>query len=38
MPVEFYIYPAWDTSQHRQAWEQCIDMIGVYSDLFGEYP
>ncbi len=38
MPVEFYIYPAWDNASNRAKWEKCVDMIGVYASLFGEYP
>jgi hypothetical protein len=38
MPVEFYIYPAWDTDLHRRAWEEAVDMLEVYRSLYGEYP
>ncbi len=38
MPVEFYIYPTWDNTSNRQAWEEVVDMIEVYAVLFGEYP
>ncbi|MHC4697308.1 MAG: M1 family metallopeptidase, partial [Planctomycetota bacterium] len=38
MPVEFYIYPAWDTTQNRQGWEKVVGMIEVFADIFGEYP
>ncbi len=38
MPVEFYIYPAWDNGSNRAAWDKVIDMLEVYRPLFGEYP
>src|SRR5262249_15754047 len=38
MPVEFSIYPASDTAANRAAWEKVVDMLGVFSQLFGEYP
>jgi hypothetical protein len=38
MPVEFYIYPEYDNSSNRAAWEQCIDDMYIFRDLFGEYP
>ncbi|UCE59403.1 MAG: M1 family metallopeptidase [Phycisphaerales bacterium] len=38
MPVEFYIFEAYDNQTNRDAWSEVVDMIGVFSDLFGEYP
>jgi hypothetical protein len=38
MPVDFYIYPENNTAANRAAWERCIPMLQVFSDLFGEYP
>jgi len=38
MPVEFYIYPGNDSPANRAAWEKCIDMLGVYRGIYGEYP
>ena len=38
MPVDFYIYPESNTAANRAAWEQCIPMLGAFSDLYGEYP
>jgi aminopeptidase N len=38
MPVVFYIYPENDSASNRAAWEQCIPMLGTFSDLFGLYP
>ena len=38
MPVEFYIYPEWDFEFTRAAWENVVDMIGVFADVYGEYP
>lgn len=38
IPVDFYIYPEEDTPTNRAAWELCIPMLRVFSDLFGVYP
>jgi hypothetical protein len=38
MPVDFYIYPESDTTANRQAWERCLPMLRVFSDIFGLYP
>ncbi|MFQ5589649.1 MAG: M1 family metallopeptidase [Phycisphaerae bacterium] len=38
MPVEFYIYDTYDNPTNRAAWGQVVDMLGVFSGLFGEYP
>ncbi len=38
MPVEFFIYPGSDTAGNRAAWEKCVDMLGVFRPVFGEYP
>ncbi len=38
MPVDFYIYPESDTPTNRAAWERCIPMLRVFSDLYGIYP
>jgi len=38
MPVEFYIYDSNDTPANRAAWEESVDMLAAFSDLFGQYP
>ncbi|UCC29797.1 MAG: Ig-like domain-containing protein, partial [Phycisphaerales bacterium] len=38
MPVEFYVYPSWNTSGNRAQWEKCVNMLGTFRPLFGEYP
>ncbi|MCS7190187.1 MAG: M1 family aminopeptidase [Fimbriimonadales bacterium] len=38
MPVDFYIYPENNTASNRAAWELCLPMLRVFSDLFGVYP
>jgi cysteine-rich repeat protein len=38
MPVEFYIYDAWDDPFNRAGWSLSVDMIGVFAGLWGEYP
>jgi hypothetical protein len=38
MPVDFYIYPESNTASNRAAWELCIPMLRVFSDLYGIYP
>ncbi|MFQ3610742.1 MAG: M1 family aminopeptidase [Fimbriimonadales bacterium] len=38
MPVDFYIYPESNTATNRSAWEQCLPMLTVFSDLYGIYP
>lgn len=38
MPVEFYVYPSWNTSSNRAQWEKCLNMLGTFRHLFGEYP
>jgi hypothetical protein len=38
MPVEFYIFPDADTEANRNAWLTTVDMLPVFSDLFGLYP
>lgn len=38
MPVEFYIYPGNDSPAARAAWEQVIDMMYAFRDVYGEYP
>ncbi|MDM7461862.1 MAG: M1 family metallopeptidase, partial [bacterium] len=38
MPVDFYIYPESNTATNRAAWERCIPMLRVFSDLYGVYP
>ncbi|UCE59009.1 MAG: M1 family metallopeptidase [Phycisphaerales bacterium] len=38
MPVEFYIYPGYDTVSHRQSWGRVVSMLEVFAPLFGEYP
>jgi len=38
MPVEFYVYPSWDSPSNRSGWNRSVDMLGVYAQVFGEYP
>ncbi|MBL8879494.1 MAG: hypothetical protein JNG88_10280 [Phycisphaerales bacterium] len=38
MPVDFYIYPANDSTSNRNRWLACIPMLGTFSDLYGLYP
>jgi len=38
MPVDFYIYPENNTASNRAAWELCLPMLRVFSDLYGVYP
>ncbi len=38
MPVEFYVYPSWDSGGARSAWNLSVDMLGVFAQVFGEYP
>ncbi|GBC95561.1 Aminopeptidase N [bacterium HR16] len=38
MPVQFFIFPEDDTAEHRAAWEKCVDMLSVFSRIFGTYP
>jgi len=38
MPVEFFIYPAWDTAENRAAWEKSVIMLDTFAGMFGEYP
>jgi len=38
MPVEFYIYPANDTSYRRSQWEKVLNMLPVFAGVYGEYP
>lgn len=38
MPVEFNIFAADDTSQHRSDWEQVLTMLETFRPLFGLYP
>lgn len=38
MPVQFFIYPALDTPTNRTAWEKVINMLGIFSVVYGEYP
>ncbi|MCG3136805.1 MAG: hypothetical protein HJJLKODD_00641 [Phycisphaerae bacterium] len=38
MPVVMYIYPQSDNLSNRNAWWKMIDMLGVFSDLYGLYP
>ena len=37
-PVEFYIYPSFDTPSNRTAWGRVVDMMGVFATKYGEYP
>lgn len=38
MPVEFNIYPGSNTGSNRAAWEQSLNMLAAFRDVFGEYP
>jgi len=38
MPVEFYLFPEEDTPEHRDVLALHLDMLDVFSDLFGTYP
>ena len=38
MPVEFNLYPVLDTPRNVSLAEQNLDMLTVFSDLFGVYP
>lgn len=38
MPVEFFIYPAWDSPSTRASWDRSVDMIGTFASVYGEYP
>ncbi len=38
MPVDFFIYPASDTTANRNGWRESIDMLATFEDLFGPYP
>jgi aminopeptidase N len=38
MPLQFYIYPASDTTTNRNAWLASKTMLTTFSDLFGIYP
>jgi len=38
MPVQFFIYPGSDSPANRAAWGKCVDMLGVFRDVYGEYP
>lgn len=38
MPVEFYLWPEDDTPEHRAVLLSTLDMLDVFSALFGPYP
>ncbi len=38
MPLEFFIYPEWDTSSNRTAWLKTKTMLATFAPLFGAYP
>lgn len=38
MPVEFFIYPAWDTPSARTSWDLSVDMLATFASVYGEYP
>ncbi len=38
MPVQFYVTPGSDSPGNRAAWEKCINMLGVYKNIYGLYP
>jgi hypothetical protein len=38
MPVEFFIYPAFDTSRNRAGWMGSVAMLDTFSSLYGLYP
>ncbi|UCE59697.1 MAG: hypothetical protein JSU63_19925 [Phycisphaerales bacterium] len=38
MPVDFYIWAVDNTAAHRAVWNLNLDMLPVFSSLWGEYP
>lgn len=38
MPLQFFIYPANDTSGNRTAWLRTKDMLAAFASRFGPYP
>lgn len=38
MPVEFNIFPGDDTTQNRNAWGKCVQMLATFEPLYGLYP
>jgi len=38
MPVDFFIYPASDTTANRNGWRRSVDMLATFEVLFGPYP
>jgi aminopeptidase N len=38
MPMEFFIYPASDTTNNRNAWLATVQMLATFRDVFGLYP
>jgi len=38
MPVEFNIFPSDDTPSNRERWEQCLQMLETFGEVFGLYP
>lgn len=38
MPLQFFIFPGSDTPANRNAWLKTVDMLTVFSNLFGVYP
>lgn len=38
MPVNFYVIPSKDTSSNRDLWDKCVDMLGIFAEIYGEYP
>lgn len=38
MPLEFFIYPEFDSAGNRNGWLQVKQMIPTFAGIFGEYP
>jgi aminopeptidase N len=38
MPVDFYIYPSFNSAANRSGWLESVDMLQTYSSLYGLYP
>lgn len=38
MPFEINLFPASDTATNRNAWNRSVQMLTVFSDLYGVYP
>jgi hypothetical protein len=38
MPVQFYIYPDFDTAANRSGWLRSVDMLQTFGLMYGLYP